>query len=76
MMCWLSELAKIYADSGRPSIPPERLLRAPLLQAFYNVAAPCKAARLVLRQEGALRALSLLEGHAHKPLHSLNLKPC
>jgi hypothetical protein len=61
MMCWLSELAKIYADSGRPSIPPERLLRA-LLQAFYNVAAPCKPARLVLRQEGALRALSLLRG--------------
>jgi transposase len=42
MMCWLSELAKIYADSGRPSIPPERLLRALLLQAFHNVAAPCK----------------------------------
>jgi hypothetical protein len=40
MMCWLSELAKIYADSGRPSIPPE--LRGLLLQAFYNVAAPCK----------------------------------
>jgi len=38
MMCWLSELAKIYANSGRPSIPPERLLRALLLQAFYNVA--------------------------------------
>jgi hypothetical protein len=42
MMCWRSELAKIYADSGRPSIPPERLLRALLLQAFYNVAAPSK----------------------------------
>ena len=27
------EFAKIYADSGRPSIPPERLLRALLLQA-------------------------------------------
>jgi transposase len=39
---WLSEIAKIYADSGRPSIPPERLLRALLLQAFYNVAAPGK----------------------------------
>ncbi len=29
-----SEFAKIYADSGRPSIAPERLLRALLLQAF------------------------------------------
>src|SRR5262249_37820943 len=32
-----SEFAKIYADSGRPSIPPERLLRALLLQAFYTI---------------------------------------
>jgi transposase len=31
------EFAKIYADSGRPSIPPERLLRALLLQAFYTI---------------------------------------
>jgi transposase len=26
---------KLYARDGRPSIPPERLLRALLLQAFY-----------------------------------------
>jgi transposase len=32
-----SEFSKIYADSGRPSIPPERLLRALLLQAFYTI---------------------------------------
>src|SRR5262245_24180170 len=31
------EFAKIYADRGRPSIPPERLLRALLLQAFYTI---------------------------------------
>jgi len=31
------EFAKIYADGGRPSIAPERLLRAPLLQAFYTI---------------------------------------
>jgi transposase len=31
------EFAKIYADSGRPSIPPDRLLRALLLQAFYTI---------------------------------------
>src|SRR5260370_25786018 len=29
--------AKLYARAGRPSIPPERLLRALLLQAFYTV---------------------------------------
>ena len=32
-----TEFAKIYATSGRPSIPPERLLRALLLQAFYTI---------------------------------------
>jgi transposase len=29
--------ASLYARDGRPSIPPERLLRALLLQAFYTV---------------------------------------
>ena len=28
---------KIYSRDGRPSIPPERLLRALLLQSFYTV---------------------------------------
>jgi transposase len=28
---------RVYAREGRPSIPPERLLRALLLQAFYTV---------------------------------------
>lgn len=31
------EFAKICAGSGRPSIAPEKLLRALLLQAFYTV---------------------------------------
>jgi transposase len=31
------EFAKLYADTGRHSIPPERLLRALLLQAFYTI---------------------------------------
>ena len=29
--------ADLYAALGRPSIPPERLLRAMLLQAFYSI---------------------------------------
>jgi len=29
--------AKLYANTGRPSIPPERLLRALLLQILYTV---------------------------------------
>jgi transposase len=32
-----SAFAKLYAPIGRPSIPPEKLLRALLLQAFYSV---------------------------------------
>jgi transposase len=31
------EFTKLYAPIGRPSIPPEKLLRALLLQAFYSV---------------------------------------
>jgi transposase len=31
------EFATLYAPIGRPSIPPEKLLRALLLQAFYSV---------------------------------------
>jgi transposase len=32
-----SNFSKAYADNGRPSIAPERLLRALLLQAFYTI---------------------------------------
>jgi transposase len=31
------EFQQLYAVNGRPSIPPEKLLRALLLQAFYSV---------------------------------------
>jgi transposase len=31
------EFGKLYTDFGRPSIAPEKLLRAMLLQAFYGV---------------------------------------
>lgn len=31
------EFGKLYTDFGRPSIAPEKLLRAMLLQAFYDV---------------------------------------
>ena len=31
------EFEGLYAKFGRPSIPPERLIRALLLQAFYSV---------------------------------------
>jgi transposase len=32
-----AKFAALYAENGRPSIPPEQLLRALLLQAFYTV---------------------------------------
>src|SRR6201988_567982 len=31
------EFSALYARIGRPSIPPEKLLRAMLLQAFYSI---------------------------------------
>ena len=31
------EFALLYACIGRPSIPPEKLLRSMLLQAFYSI---------------------------------------
>ena len=31
------EFAALYSPLGRPSIPPEKLLRAMLLQAFYSM---------------------------------------
>ena len=32
-----SEFSALYSRMGRPSIPPEKLLRAMLLQAFYSI---------------------------------------
>jgi transposase len=40
------EFDKLYAQVGRPSIPPERLLRALLLQAFYSI----RSERLLMEQ--------------------------
>ena len=31
------QFAALYSEIGRPSIPPEQLLRALLLQAFYSI---------------------------------------
>ena len=40
------EFSKLYAEDGRPSIAPERLLRALLLQAFYTI----RSARQLMEQ--------------------------
>ena len=37
---------KLYASEGRPSVPPEQLLLASLLQAFYGI----RSERLLLEQ--------------------------
>jgi transposase len=34
---WNRSLARLYASDGRPSIPPEQLLSALLLQVFYGI---------------------------------------
>jgi transposase len=40
------EFAKLYSPVGRPSIPPEKLLRALLLQVFYST----RSERLLMEQ--------------------------
>ena len=40
------EFDGLYARVGRPSIPPERLLRAQLLQVFYSI----RSERLLMEQ--------------------------
>lgn len=40
------EFDALYAESGRPSIPPERLLRALLLQIFYSI----RSERMLMEQ--------------------------
>jgi transposase len=40
------EFDRLYARVGRPSIPPERLLRAQLLQIFYSI----RSERLLMEQ--------------------------
>jgi transposase len=40
------QFTKLYADTGRPSIAPERLLRALLLQVFYSI----RSERLLMEQ--------------------------
>jgi transposase len=32
-----AQFAALYSEEGRPSIPPEHLLRSLLLQAFYTI---------------------------------------
>ena len=33
----VADFEGMYAKTGRPSVPPERLLRAALLQIFYSI---------------------------------------
>lgn len=40
------DFSRLYATTGRPSIPPERLLRAQLLQIFYSI----RSERLLVEQ--------------------------
>jgi transposase len=40
------EFEKMYSDMGRPSVPPEKLLRALLLQVLYTV----RSERLLMEQ--------------------------
>jgi len=51
----------LYARVGRPPIPPERLLRAQLLQIFYSI----RSERLVDGAVGLQRAVPVVRRHGH-----------
>ena len=55
------EFDALYADSGRPSIAPEYILRALLLQVFYSV----RSERLAGRADRLQPAVSLVRGPGH-----------
>ena len=52
------EFDGLYAKTGRPSVPPERLLRAVLLQIFYSV----RSERMLMEQMNYNLLFSLVRG--------------
>src|SRR6202035_1238723 len=52
----------VYASSGRPSIPPEKLLRALLLQVLYTV----RSERLLMGATRLQLPVSLVCGAQHR----------
>jgi hypothetical protein len=57
------EFDRLYAHEGRPSIPPEQLLRALLLQAFYSI----RSERLLMEQMEFNILYICYMGHALMP---------
>ena len=55
-----SEFEGLYSKIGRPSIPPEQLLRALLLQMLYSV----RSERMLVEQAGVQPAVPLVRGSA------------
>src|SRR4030088_1039351 len=56
------DFSKAYAASGRPSIAPERLLRALLLQAFYTIRSERQLMELLVSNVCAHRFLGPVLG--------------
>jgi transposase len=61
--------AKLYARDGRPSIPPERLLRGLLLQAFYTM-------RSELQLMEQLNYNLLFRWFVGRPTNQCGMRPC
>jgi len=57
------EFEYLYANSGRPSIAPEYILRALLLQVFYSV----RSERLLLEQIDILYPLAVIQVRSLTP---------
>lgn len=50
-----AEFAELYAADGRPSIAPERLLRAALIQILFSIRTPADAAMIERRADRPVR---------------------
>ena len=56
-----AQLARLYSTTGRPSIPPEQLLRALLLQVLYTV----RSERLLMEESRLQPAVPVVRRVAH-----------
>ena len=60
------EFAALYSPIGRPSIPPEKLLRAMLLQAFYSI----RSERLLMKRFSAAILVSQISPNSRREINA------
>ena len=67
-----AEFDALYAPDGRASIPPERLLRALLLQAFYTIRSERQLAERIEEAFGWAKTVAGLRKARHRGLPKID----